>query len=555
MQTVRPGHRTLLEHERTLAKQILQLYPHYEDHMLGPLQQPPSRSVVLPQYVVGDPPEVDPETLAFRMSTTDPAGERKINHNGSLRGGRQFLFTIFKFPPASNNHYRDNWFVTVTSLRSACPCNCCIGLTTEQYLAKHNLHALRPQDALEHDLLVAEHLVHDEQAEEPLFVATRPAFIAFGAQTIAHGARVLDDYWEAAARNQQFTVYHRVFPLSDRLISIVEQLKPADTESKAKTPEPALNDSELDMGEQPYPTIMEQPSMEMRQEFLYSLTRGEPATTVIPGQNITGFLDLADQFRLPKYHSRNSYQQALQANLVDVPIGDHEEASHSASNNNSDQTPRETSYSPSLPTDTPLNTNLTSKPVNRLLYGLVPDTNIRTTTEDNVDPTPSQHSINNPLHLHHWKFESLPLKSESSDNKSGISARGLPLYDKGKLSKRLPRLTPREIRELEHIHDCVYMNTGLQSARKIRNEKWTKYWQYKAGIPIGLKRSQIDYFKNEYLPKLLQKTTVEVTYNELSNNEEVKTTIKIPNANYINFTNIHPRKPPYAPAPIGSKER
>ena len=147
-----------------------------------------------------------------------------------------------------------------------------------------------------------------------------------------------------------------------------------------------------------------------------------------------------------------------------------------------------------------------------------------------------------------WKFTQLPTTT-NQELPTTFSSGGLPIYNKLKLPSRLKELTPNQIKDLERSHDVVQLNKVLGNVRKVRNSRWTKFWQYKAGVPVGLTEEQISYYKSRYLQNVLDHVEVNIVPNDLKNVDEKHTVKRIPNPNFIGYSNISGFKPPFIDKP------
>lgn len=521
----------ILRHERVLIKQMVLISSEHE-LMLGPLDQFPRKGVNIPKFTGHDRVE-DESMLAYAMLEKDPLGEKKISVTGHLHGGRCYLvntFTLAKSP---------HLFVLVSDLMSKVQ----FEGSEESFLEKYD--QLVPLELLkdEKNILVREGLLRSPEADAN-YITAKSAFVQFGAAVIASGTRILDDYWENIAKQQGLTPHHRVFKLSHKLIQTLKSLKPSLFPVASRTKTIAQRDGKI--FESPYLTVTEQAAPEIRQEYGREFSQGQHIGVVVPGQSINGSLELSAQFKVPKYHSKNSFQQAIQYKALDTPIGMLEQPATSINYSLPTTGSRSISGVPS--------SSYINKPGKRLLSNIL-DTGINT----NKSKKSEEHELisasnvnvdtNETLNINGWKFESLPLKSPEIPTTSHHSIRGLPFYKKEKLLSRLKKLTPNEVKEIEHLHDSVFLNTGLQNVRKVRLKKWTKYWQYKSGVPVGLRRNEIELFKNRYLKDILEKTSSFTTLNEATYMDETHITTRVPNANFLGHSNIRSFKPPYVSEP------
>ena len=510
----------ILRHERVLVKQMLHIFSEGE-LMQGPMDKHPRKSVEIPDFT-GPEKFKDESTSAYRMIQTDPLGERKISITGELMGGREYLCHTFKLKEVPNR------FVLVSHLVDT------LGYegNEENFLTEFN--QLLPIELASDikDLLIEKKFLSDSD-ENVKYVTLKSAFAQFGAALVACGERVIDDYWETIAKRQGLTAHHRVFKLSKRLVSKLRILKPHIFPEEHQ--QPANLTEESPSFESPWLTVTEQTSLDVRQQWGKEFSYGEHINAVVPGQSINGSLDLSAQCKIPKYHSKNSFQQAVQMKALDLPIGS---AVHSAAI----KTPiTKQENTPSIPQPV-------KKASNRILNSILDSgTSNKTKKPDVLEETVGQNapgSTNETLNINGWKFDSLPLRS-AGILQSQRSLKGLPFYDQDKLVARVKKLTPNQVQKIEHIHDSVFLNVGLQNLRNTRSQKWSKYWQYKSGVPIGLLSDKVDYFRDQYLKDALEETSSVTNYIPERNVDEIDITTREANANYIGHSNIHGFRPPY----------
>ncbi|CAI4038671.1 hypothetical protein SMKI_06G0160 [Saccharomyces mikatae IFO 1815] len=527
------------EHERVILKQILQILGQ-DELVQAPLDKFPYRKLEVTRYI-DDSKTRDVTDTSYKMVQMDAYGEKKTSLKGKLFGGRQFLFNTFMFMA-----HGDVLLVLLQDVIKVLYQDETMPDENE-FIGRHDQFLIM-ETSEEQTIFLVKNGVLPEGSNGPFrYITARSAFVEFGASVIVGGQRIVDDYWESLAKKQNFSSHQRVFKLTTKLISKISLLRPSFQNNKATntnhtdTGTGAISDLKF---ESPYPIVTEQPSAEIREAYIENFAKGEHISAIVPGQSISGTLELSAQFRVPRYHSKNSFQQALQMKAMDIPIGKHEELLAQYESQASDG-----SSLTSLPNNIP-SVNPSNKPIKRMLSSIL-DINVTSSknkkSEENEMIKPMNRGLiknNTSLNINGWKFESLPLKSAEHSGKKQYY-RGLPLYEKNALLGRLKQLTPNEIKELEHLHDAVFVNTGLQNVRKVRTKKWKKYWQYKAGIPIGLKRSQLDEFENKYLKDVLAQTSVTTNFNEVTNTDETITTKRIPNANFLGNCNIKDFKPPY----------
>ncbi|AGO11512.1 AaceriABR244Cp [[Ashbya] aceris (nom. inval.)] len=483
--------KTIEEHNLYVLKQCTQICHDKELAGGNELTRPPVRQPRLPPHVIKT--RMNDDKDAYFLGKRDPGGDTKVDRHGRLLGGRNYLVDTFQLPEKTHNFY-----VLVDDLIKVLH----FQGSGSEFLELHNqLYPLELTDN-ERASLVDAGLAKDEQ-QSPNYVTALSSYILFGAAIVASGCRIIDDYWEQVLKEQGFTMHHRVFSLSDTQLALLRQLKPPRPEPQQRNEE--LDTNWLQKWEDPYPTIQEQPNAETRREYAREHSRGEHITMIVPGQSISGGIELSLNYKLPKYHYKNSFANALQNNIQDVPIGQH----------------RSVETTPNAPVGRPS----------------------KRTDEQKDHVSERDHSLN----INGWKFEAIPLAPPRSN--PGRTSKGLPYYEKEKLLQRLRRLTPNQVRELEYLHDSVHLNTGLGKIRQNRRLKWSKYWQYKAGAPVGITADQVKDFREKYLPALLNQVDTEIIYDEERNLDIIHSTHRRPNANFFGHSNINGFKPPYKEDP------
>ncbi|SCU83558.1 LADA_0C12156g1_1 [Lachancea dasiensis] len=496
------------EHELYLLKYCLLIHQD-PTQALGPLDQRPQKVPQIPRFVVTE--RMTDTGDSYVCSGGDPQGEAKIDRRGTLLGSRHFLFPTFTPPTRPYGVY-----VLVRDLLK------CLGRqeSAEQFLEMHQeLYGLNATSE-ELAFLRTHGLVQDADcSENEMYVTTKSVFMLFGARVVVGGTRLVDDYWEEAIKEQGFLPHFRVFEINSKILQSVTTLKPtasddtslvADADAATRIPD-----------ELPHLTVAEETSSEVIQDYANQFSNGEHLNIIIPGQNITGSLELSAQCKLPKYHSKMSLHAATQLGFQDTPIG-------------------------SIPVAAPVATTSHEKGDKRLLSGILDPLVISKVDRSGVTQWGNSGIVAQDvsLNINGWKFDSLPVKSVGSAN-SNYSIKGLPLYDNVKLAERLKKLTPTEINEMQYLHDSVYVNTKLQSARKVRKTKWTKYWQYKAGLPIGITERDGGLALKKYFQEVASHIDVVSTINTALDREEVKTIKRRPTANFLGYSNVTGLKPPY----------
>lgn len=548
------GEVLLKEHESVIVKRTINILKE-EELLQGPLYEIPRKNIDIPSYC-GDERQLDESGYAYKMIQQDPQGEKKIKIDGLLVGGRHYLFNIFTL----KSRYPVN-FVLVSDLIDTLFYD--ITIEEDKFLeANKELVPLIATDEEKDFLEKAGLLKKTKGSNIPVrFVTARSAFVQFGAAVVVSGQRVTDDYWETVAKAQGFSSHHRVFKLTSKQIKSIKLLKPLvsnDTKNDQKysTSKEVSTESIWLKSEPPYTVLTEHAQAEIKEHYMRQNELGEQAPPLIVGQNITGSLELSAQFKIPRYHSKNSFMQATQLNALDIPIGEHRTLTQNSDNSetniegtssphgNGNIVSSGQSPTPSVPTNKPVRRMLSSILDNNVNAIKIKRSEEQEVLSSSVEPT----TLNASLNIGGWKFESLPLIP--NDNFKGtFSSRGLPYYNGSELKDRLLMLTPNEIKELEHFHDTVFFNTGLQKVRKVRKQRWMKYWQYKSGLPIGLRENMVDKFMKQGLKEILEHTDQKTILNEATNMDEVHTTKRIANANFLGSSNMNRLHLPYAEPP------
>ncbi|KAJ1847094.1 chromatin structure-remodeling complex subunit RSC7, partial [Coemansia sp. RSA 2708] len=146
-------------------------------------------------------------------SDKDPAGEAKIDRDGYLQGGREFICPVFRSPFRHNT--RRQYVLTM---------DCCryTGARDSYMLFKQHPRMRRVETTQEErDFLADRMMIPKVTRFRPIALITaRTAFREFGARIIKNGRYVVDDYWEEAKRREarhaegtlvaNMSVYHSV---------------------------------------------------------------------------------------------------------------------------------------------------------------------------------------------------------------------------------------------------------------------------------------------------------------------------------------------------------
>ncbi|KAJ2076496.1 hypothetical protein H4R24_005661 [Coemansia sp. RSA 988] len=143
----------------------------------------------------------------------DMAGEAKIDKNGYMQGGREFICPIFRSPFRRNR--KRQYVLTM---------DCCryMGARDSYMLFKQHSRMRRVETTQEErDLLADRQMIPKVTRFRPIALITaRTAFREFGARIIKNGRYIVDDYWEEAKRREakhaegtliaNMTMYHTV---------------------------------------------------------------------------------------------------------------------------------------------------------------------------------------------------------------------------------------------------------------------------------------------------------------------------------------------------------
>ncbi|KAJ2160469.1 hypothetical protein GGF46_002231 [Coemansia sp. RSA 552] len=125
----------------------------------------------------------------------DPAGEKKIDADGYLQGGREFICPIFRSP------FRRN-----TQRQYVLTMDCCryMGARDSYMLFKQHPRMQRVETTQEErDLLADRMMIPKVTRFRPIALITaRTAYREFGARIVKNGKYIVDDYWEDAMRRE-----------------------------------------------------------------------------------------------------------------------------------------------------------------------------------------------------------------------------------------------------------------------------------------------------------------------------------------------------------------
>ncbi|KAI1002981.1 hypothetical protein K3495_g5223 [Podosphaera aphanis] len=126
----------------------------------------------------------------------DEAGEKKVDVNGQLNGGREYKCRTFFVPNRG-----EKLFMLATE------CARVLGYRDSYLLFNKNrsLFKIIASQAEKEDLIRQDILPYSYRSRQIAIVSARSMFRQFGSRVIRNGRRVRDDYWESKARKQGFT--------------------------------------------------------------------------------------------------------------------------------------------------------------------------------------------------------------------------------------------------------------------------------------------------------------------------------------------------------------
>ncbi|KAI9367330.1 chromatin remodelling complex Rsc7/Swp82 subunit-domain-containing protein [Aspergillus egyptiacus] len=126
----------------------------------------------------------------------DEAGEKKVDANGYLQGGREYKCRTFTVPLRGKK-----LFMLATE------CARVLSYRDSYLLFNKNrsLHKIIATQIEKDDLIQQDILPYSYRSRQIAIVSARSMFRQFGSRVIVNGRRVRDDYWESKARKQGFT--------------------------------------------------------------------------------------------------------------------------------------------------------------------------------------------------------------------------------------------------------------------------------------------------------------------------------------------------------------
>ncbi|KAJ2486581.1 hypothetical protein EV174_001037 [Coemansia sp. RSA 2320] len=228
------------------------------------------------------------------VSDTDEAGEAKIDRNGHLQGGREFICPVFQSPFRAN---RQRLFVLSM--------DCCrfTGARDSYMLFKQHPRMRRIETTQQERDLLAERLMIPRvtRFRSIGMITARAAFREFGARLVKDGRYVVDDYWEAARRQDakfpegamvaNMSVYRSVLaahaagvtPGSTRVARRSTPLRSPATADEPPTPAPQASSwVQLEAQQRHHPRPVAQPARTARTMASALLAPPPPAPSLVP---------------------------------------------------------------------------------------------------------------------------------------------------------------------------------------------------------------------------------------------------------------------------------
>ncbi|KAH3666726.1 hypothetical protein WICMUC_005543 [Wickerhamomyces mucosus] len=232
-------------------------------------------------------------------SETDFKGETKITENGVLTNGKKFLINTFTLPGRGKE-----LFASGTEVSKFLNCRDAFILYTRYKQLKRQIANEEERKFIDNSSLGLSKL----KSRSISYTSVKNLYMVLGAKIVANGLRVVDDYWEDDLIAQGFTEKDQVSPVavSRRLLS-TDSTK---THQISKPSQPSIINKSL------YPKhilVTPLPLKEDRLEYIKNASKGE-TTQVLPGQGITGGLELASIATIPQYRDdpqQQSYRKSL----------------------------------------------------------------------------------------------------------------------------------------------------------------------------------------------------------------------------------------------------
>ncbi|KAM5356154.1 hypothetical protein ACJ41O_002800 [Fusarium nematophilum] len=175
-----------------------QASPAYTPTQAMPPKTTPTKSTLKALPTVRDhtTDQLNPTGDEYLPREIDEFGEKKVQPNGTLNGGREYKCRTFLVPNRG-----DKLFMLATE------CARVLGYRDSYLLFNKNrsLFKIIASQAEKDDLVQQEILPFSYRSRQIAIVTARSMFRQFGSRVIVNGRRVRDDYWETKARKQGFT--------------------------------------------------------------------------------------------------------------------------------------------------------------------------------------------------------------------------------------------------------------------------------------------------------------------------------------------------------------
>ncbi|PNS13736.1 Chromatin structure-remodeling complex subunit rsc7 [Sphaceloma murrayae] len=123
----------------------------------------------------------------------DPAGEEKVDRDGSLQGGREYRVRVFTIKGREKRLY----------MLSTEPARCLGFRDSYLFFNKHlSLHKIILNDNEKMDMIERDLMPHSYKGRSIGVVTARSVFREFGARIVVGGKKVIDDYHETVAKER-----------------------------------------------------------------------------------------------------------------------------------------------------------------------------------------------------------------------------------------------------------------------------------------------------------------------------------------------------------------
>lgn len=294
---------TLTEHKEFALKFYLDTLTPDSKHRSRQQQLLEIRTPIIRKFTVE---EDESNAGRFKYSETDDKGEAKITPNGHLLNGKKWLINTFTLPGRGKELFAASTEVAkFLQIRDAF-------VMFTRYKQLRKLYATdEERKFLDSSSLGLSRL----KSRQISLVNVKNLYMVFGCKLVAKGVRVEDDYWEDDIIALGFTPKDQVFP------TVVSFNKPKATTNASINSNTASQTSKKTLVKssnysKAFP-LTPLPSMEDRNEYLANSRIGEN-TQVLPGQGITGGLELASLSSHPQYRadSGQSKQSSFNKSLV-----------------------------------------------------------------------------------------------------------------------------------------------------------------------------------------------------------------------------------------------